>query len=138
MVFAGVRKASDGDALLREWNSQRTRLESRSQNGIFRFLDYLLDNSYVPGGDIKYLLIDVAKTDTIKNAVAEVEKEITRSSGVGRPRGVYGVFANAGINAGCAFEVIWINACGYLIVVLMILALDGSSRLWQKRGRHWR
>lgn len=96
-MFAGVRKPSDGDNLVRAWKTRQGALAARSRNLFFSLLDRLTGKSYVPGGDITWILLDVAKPDTIAKAAAEVER-------AGGKDGIYAVFANAGINAGCAFE----------------------------------
>ncbi|KAI9012349.1 hypothetical protein DFJ74DRAFT_710341 [Hyaloraphidium curvatum] len=103
LVFAGVRKPSDGERLLSAWRSRRAALEARRANLFFRAWDWLAGSEaagYVEGGEVRWIIVDVARTETVARAAEEVAKQV-RDAG---QAGVYGVFANAGINAGCAFE----------------------------------
>ncbi|KAI9012357.1 hypothetical protein DFJ74DRAFT_683448 [Hyaloraphidium curvatum] len=106
-VFAGVRRPADGEKLLDAWRARRSALKARRGNVFFRVLDFVtgwLGTPYVPGGDLKWIIVDVAKVETIGDAVRQVETELRKQQRPGGKNGVYAVFANAGINLGSVFE----------------------------------
>jgi len=87
-IFAGVRQARDGKSLLDEWNAQRKHFRQT-------FISRLM--GYVPGGTISFVILDVAKPETIQSCYDEVVLKLGSKP-------LVAIISNAGIGPGSPME----------------------------------
>lgn len=109
-MFAGVRKQSDADSLLNEWNEAK---EKKERQGTWELFWKRVD-----GGSVETVLLDVIDHASLEQAFDEV------TTLLGPSKGLYCVYANAGINDGCALELETRDMCKTTLDVNLQGAID--------------